>query len=44
MAGVTRSDFTEQLKQDMYDWILQDYTELSPVYQQVYKEVPSSAA
>jgi len=44
MAGVTRSEFTELMVQDMYDWILQDYTELSPVYQQVYKEVPSSAA
>lgn len=46
MAGVRRSDFTEAMKQDMYDYFLdwERYTEIDPVYEQVFDIVQSNAA
>ena len=46
MAGVRRSDFTEAMKKEMYDYYLdwERYTEIDPVYEQVFDIVQSGAA
>ena len=46
MAGVRRTDFSEAMKQDMYDYFLdwERYQEIAPVYEQVFDIVQSSAA
>ncbi len=46
MAGVRRSDFSEAMKKDMYDYYLEweAYKEIAPVYEQVFDIQPSSAA
>ena len=46
MAGVRRSDFTEAMKKEMYDYWLdwEKYQEISPVYEQIFDIKPSDAA
>lgn len=46
MAGVRRSDFSEAMKKDMYDYYLdwEKYDEISPVYEQLFDIMPSQAA
>ena len=46
MAGVRRSDFSEAMKRDMYDYYLdwEQYTEIAPVYEQIFDIVQSGAA
>ena len=44
MAGVMRNEFTEAMKQTMYDWFFQKYVEIAPTYAQLFNVVPSNAA
>jgi hypothetical protein len=44
MAGVRRSEFTEAMKKDLYDWFYQKYVEIEPTYKQLFNVVPSTAA
>jgi len=46
MAGVRRSDFTEAMKKEMYDYYLdwEQYQEITPVYEQLFDIKPSDAA
>ena len=46
MAGVRRTDFTEAMKKDMYDYYLdwERYQEIAPVYESLFDIMPSSAA
>lgn len=44
MAGVHRSQFTENMKQDMYDYFWERYDEVPPRYQDIFDITPSDAA
>ena len=44
MSGIRRSEFTELMKQDMYDWFFTNYTEIAPTYAELFNVVPSRAA
>lgn len=46
MAGVRRTDFTEAMKKEMYDYYLEweRYQEIAPVYESVFDIMPHNAA
>ena len=44
MSGVRRSEFTELMKQDMYNWYFTNYMEIAPTYAELFNIVPSKAA
>lgn len=46
MAGTRRSDFTQAMKREMYDYLLEweGYQEIQPVWEQLFDVMPSSAA
>uniref|UniRef100_A0A6H1ZLH6 Uncharacterized protein n=1 Tax=viral metagenome TaxID=1070528 RepID=A0A6H1ZLH6_9ZZZZ len=44
MAGVHRSQFTENMKKDMYSYFWDNYPEYPIRYEQLFDVVPSDAA
>ena len=44
MAGVKRSQFTEAMKKDSYEYFWESYPEVPPVYESIFEVVQSDAA
>jgi len=44
MAGVSRNQFTEAMKQDLYNWYWESYDDVAPVWGQLFDVVQSNAA
>lgn len=44
MSGVTRNQFTEKYKEDMYDWFFESFPEEPPVWQDLFEVVMSDSA
>lgn len=44
MAGVRRSEFTEAMKQDMYEWYFESYEEIPTTYESLFEVQQSNAA
>lgn len=44
MAGIKRSEFTENMKNDMYEYFWESYPQVPPVWESLFEVVPSSGA
>ena len=44
MAGVHRSQFTELMKRNLYDWFWESYPEVPPRYEDIFEVVESDSA
>lgn len=44
MSGIKRSEFTENMKNDMYGYFWENYPTKAPVWGELFEVVPSDSA